>query len=120
MTPQSAKAKGRKLQQLVRDRLLAAFPALEPGDVRSTSMGNGGEDIQLSPAARKLIPFGIECKARAKGLKLLYDWLDQAAEHGTGTPLLVVKQDRFTPLVVVELDAFLGVLSGGRGQGQGG
>jgi hypothetical protein len=60
--PQSAKAKGRRLQQEVRDAVLAAFPALEPDDVRSTSMGASGADLLLSPAARKLFPYYVECK----------------------------------------------------------
>lgn len=35
---------------------------LEKDDVRSTSMGAPGEDVLLSPAARKRFPFSIECK----------------------------------------------------------
>lgn len=62
MKPQSAKAKGRRLQQEVRERILTAFPELDNDDVRSTSMGAGGEDLLLSPAARKLFPFSVECK----------------------------------------------------------
>jgi hypothetical protein len=60
--PQSAKAKGRRLQQAVRDSILAAFPSLEPDDVRSTSMGASGADILLSPVARRLFPFYVEAK----------------------------------------------------------
>ena len=59
MKPQSAKAKGRNLQKWVRDLLLENFPTLEADDVRSTSMGAGGEDVQLSPAARKLFKFSV-------------------------------------------------------------
>ena len=62
MNPQSAKAKGRRLQQEVRDAVLAAFPQLETDDVRSTSMGASGADLLLSPAARQLFPFYTECK----------------------------------------------------------
>jgi len=50
---QSAKAKGRKLQQWVRNVILELIHTLEPDDVKSTSMGAGGEDVQLSPAARE-------------------------------------------------------------------
>ena len=66
MKTSSAKAKGRRLQQKVRDLLLETFTELEPDDIRSTSMGVSGEDLQLSPAARKLIPFAIECKNQEK------------------------------------------------------
>jgi len=66
MTPQSAKQKGRLLQQWVRDKLLEYAPELEPDDIKSTSMGAGGEDVQLSPAARKMYPYQIECLERMK------------------------------------------------------
>lgn len=62
MKPSSAKAKGRKLQQQVRDLILETFSDLEPDDVRSTSMGAGGEDVLLSPLARRKFPFSVECK----------------------------------------------------------
>jgi len=61
-TIQSRKSKGRRLQQFVRDMILENFDHLEPDDVRSTSMGAGGEDVLLSPAARKVFPFSVECK----------------------------------------------------------
>ena len=60
----NAKAKGRLGQQEVRDKLLETFPDLEPDDIKSTVMGDSGEDIQLSPAARKIIPLTIEVKRR--------------------------------------------------------
>src|SRR5690606_9343639 len=98
--------------------LLAAFPDLAPDDIRSTSMGAGGEDVQLSPAARKLIPFSVECKARAR-LKSLYDWLAQAKAHGKGKPLVVVKQNHSKPLAVLEFDTLVEVLANVRGSKDG-
>lgn len=62
MTPQSAKQKGRKFQQEVRDKFLEYAPELEPDDVRSTSMGASGMDILFSPAAARVWPFDVECK----------------------------------------------------------
>lgn len=106
----SAKAKGRKLQQTVRDAILTAFPSLQPDDVRSCAMGSQGEDIQLSPTARALFPYSVECKAR-KSIGLVYDALDQARTQNTHTPLAVVKADRKKPLVVIELDAFMALLA---------
>ena len=41
MKPQSAKQKGRKLQQWVRDKLIELLD-IHPENVRSTSMGAGG------------------------------------------------------------------------------
>ena len=106
MKPQSAKAKGRNLQKWVRDLLLENFPSLEPDDVRSTSMGAGGEDLQLSPAARRLFGFSIECK-NVERLNV-WDAYDQAsANSGKHEPLLVMKKNRKKPLVVLDAETFV-------------
>ena len=106
MKAQSAKAKGRKLQQAVRDAILATFPRLEPDDVRSTSMGAGGEDVQLSPAARKLFPYSVECKNLVK--IAVFNYYEQSKTNcGDSEPLVVIKQNRSKPLAVVDLDHFM-------------
>jgi len=89
---QSAKAKGRRLQQRVRDDLIMALD-LPTEDVVSTSMGAGGEDLKLSAAARKVVPFAIECK----NVEKLNIWtaIEQAKAH-----LRPHKGDRRHPLVV--------------------
>ena len=66
MKTRSAKNKGKRLQNSIRDILLETFTQLEEDDIKSTTMGESGEDIQLSPAARKLIPYAIECKNQEK------------------------------------------------------
>ena len=108
MKPQSAKAKGRNLQKLVRDLLLELNPELEADDVQSRSMGAGGEDIMLSPAARKRIPFQIECKNQKQ--VTVYKWYDQAVEHGKYPALLVIKQNHREPLVILDASLFLKIL----------
>lgn len=103
MKTQSAKAKGRKLQQWVRDVLLdLASNKLEPDDVTSRSMGAGGEDLLLSPSARKLFPISIECKSNAR--HAVYGLLQQAKDNAPegAQPVLVIKQNRCEPLVVVD------------------
>lgn len=84
--------------------LLANAPELEPDDVKSTSMGAGGEDVQLSPAARKVYPFNIECKSRAK--MAVYQDYQQAMTHGKHEPVVVIKQNQCKPLVVVDAEYF--------------
>lgn len=108
MTPQSSKAKGRKGQHIVRDMILAAFPALEPDDVKSTSMGAPGEDILLSPAARRLVPYQIESKNKARSQ--IHTYYDQAKAHGDYEPLVVVKMDRKESLAIVEAEHFFSLL----------
>jgi len=110
MKPASAKAKGRVFQQYVRDKILDCFPTLAKDDVRSTSMGAGGEDLQLSPVARKLVPYNIECKSKATSQ--IHTYYDQAKEHGEHEPLVIVKKDRSIPLAIVSLEHFLTLLKG--------
>ena len=101
ISTQAGKAKGRKLQQWVRDSILGLFPALTQDDCRSCPMGSSGADIQLSSAAQALFPFDVECKARANGFTPLYNALSQADRKRGLTPIAVVKQDRRDPLVVM-------------------
>lgn len=106
MKSQSAKAKGRRLQQAVRDAILGTFPTLEQDDVRSTSMGASGEDVLLSPAARRLFPYSVECKNLAK--IAVYNYYEQSKTNcGDYEPLVVIKQNRAKPLAVVDLDHFM-------------
>ena len=109
ITTSSAKAKGRKLQQWTRDLILHKFPKLAPDDVKSTSMGAQGEDIQLSPAARLEVPYSIECKARRSiGV---YSFFEQAAANaGSHEPLLIIKANRKEPLAVVYADHYFEML----------
>lgn len=108
MKPRSAKAKGKRLQNDVRDLLLSIFTSLKPDDVRSTTMGESGEDVLLSTAARQLVPFQIECKNKAQ--IAVYGWYAQAKTHGEHEPLLVIKQDYSDPLVVVDAKLFFNLL----------
>ena len=51
----SAKAKGRKLQNFVVEELRKAYPELEDDDIKAQIMGVSGEDVVLSPLAKRLI-----------------------------------------------------------------
>ncbi len=110
MKPQSAKQKGRKFQQQVRDMILAAFPQLEPDDVRSTSMGASGEDLQLSPAARALLGISIECKCVEKVNIWSAFQQAQANTPPYARPMLAIKRNRSDTLAVVQLDFLLELL----------
>jgi hypothetical protein len=106
LKPSSSKAKGRGLQQWVVGKLHDAFPALEEGDIKSTSMGAPGEDVQLSPAARRAFPYSVECKSYAS--IAVYGWLTQAITNCPkgATPMLVIKQNHSKPLVVIDAEVF--------------
>jgi len=105
MKPQSAKAKGRKLQQYVRDKMLK-LAQLHVDEIRSTSMGAGGEDVLLSPTARACYPVSIECKSK-KAFAVYKDYAQAEANAGNWEPVLIIKQDRSKPLAVVDLDYLL-------------
>lgn len=106
MRPQSAKNKGRKLQQYVRDILLAFAKSLEIDDIRSTAMGAGGEDVQLSPAARKIYPWSIECK----NVEKLNIWkaIEQTEANCKGhTPMVVFKKNSKRAYIALPFDVFM-------------
>lgn len=109
MKPQSAKAKGRRFQQYVRDKIIETFPSLTKRDVRSTGMGQGGADIQLSNEAHRLFPYEVECKAR-EDLKRVYDLYEQASAHGDGEPVVFLKSNRKPPLIILAADHFFDLI----------
>ena len=107
MKTHSAKNKGRRLQQQVA-RDIAEALCLEADDVRSTSMGASGADVLLSPKAKSVFPYYVECKNQER----LNVWsaLEQA-EAGSKdsglTPLVVFKRNRSKAYAVVEWNDFL-------------
>lgn len=105
MKTQSAKAKGRKLQQWTRDRLVESLD-IHPEDIKSTSMGAGGEDVIMARAAREKFPYSIECKNQEK--INIWSAYEQAAQNsGDYTPLVVVKRNRSKPLILIDAETFI-------------
>ena len=110
MKPRSAKNKGKRLQNKVRDIILEKFDKLEPDDVRSITMGDSGEDILLSPAARRLFPYSVECKNQEK--LNIWSSLEQAEENsGKHTPLVIFKRNRSKTYAVLEFKELLKLLN---------
>jgi hypothetical protein len=69
-------------------------------------MGASGEDILLSPAARKLLPISIECKNKAS-FAVYKDYAQAQANSSVYEPVLVIKANRQKPLAVVDLEHYL-------------
>ena len=110
MKTRSAKNKGKRLQNDVRDLILETFKELEPDDVRSTTMGDSGEDILLSPAARKLFPFAVECKNQEK--LNIWSSLEQAVQNGgEHIPLLVFKRYRSKTYISMDINDLIKILN---------
>lgn len=88
---------------------MSSNPELEEGDVTSTGMGQSGEDVCLSPAARRLIPLSIECKSLARFVG--YTYYSQATSNsGASEPVVVVKANAKRPLVVVDAEYFFNLV----------
>ena len=110
-TPRSRKSKGAAFQRELKEALMEKFSSqLEEGDIKSAVMGESGCDLQLSPAAQKLFPWAVEAKRTEK--VSLRQWWKQARSNSTDKlkPLLITKQNREEPLVVMSLEDFLNLL----------
>lgn len=105
MKTSSAKAKGRRLQQWTRDRLIEELE-IHPEDVESRSMGAGGEDLIMARAAREKFPYSIECKNQEK--LNVWDAYEQAIANSKDyEPIVIMKKNGKKPLVVIDADFFV-------------
>ena len=112
MNIKSSKAKGRRLQNWVRDKLREVFvnnsllPKLYDDDIKSQTMGMTGEDIVLSPAAKKIIPYSFECKNQEK--ISIWKCLKQTENNcGKRIPVLVIKKNKTKVYAVIEFNTFI-------------
>ena len=74
-------------------------------------MGAAGEDLMLSPAARQLWPYSVECKNQ-EALNLWAAWSQACANAGDYQPVLIVKRNRHEPLAVVRAEHFVKLSTG--------
>ena len=107
MKTQSAKAKGRRLQQWFRDLLIDKL-GIHKEDIESRSMGAGGEDLIMSRSARDKFPYSIECKNQEK--INIWESYKQAEENSKSyEPVVVMKRNNHKPLVLVDAEYFIGL-----------
>ena len=107
MKTRSRKNKGKRLQNKIRDLILETFKdELEQDDVRSITMGDSGEDILLSPVARKLFPFSVECKNQER-ISIWKAYEQAETNAGNHQPLLIIKRNNSKPLAVVDAYHFI-------------
>ena len=105
MKTQSAKAKGRRLQQQFRELLIEEL-GIHPEDIESRSMGAGGEDLIMARAAREKFPYSIECKNVEK--LNVWEAYKQASENSKDyEPLVVMKKNNHKTLVVLDAESFV-------------
>ena len=107
----SSKAKGRRLQNFVRDMLREIYlPELHEDDIKSQTMGMTGEDIILSPAAREVCSFSFECK----NVERLQMWqaIEQceANKPECSAPAIVFKKNGKDPYIAISFKVFCDML----------
>ena len=109
MKTSSAKAKGRKLQQWMRNLLIEKLE-VHPEDIESRSMGAGGEDLIMARAARAKFPMSIECKNQEK--VNVWESYKQAEDNsGKYEPVVIIKRNKSKPLVVVDAEYFVSLFN---------
>ena len=121
MRPQSIKAKGRFLQKWVCEKIaeLTGFEWGKDKPIESRPMGQSGYDVRLESRVLDVFPFSVECKFQERWS--VPKWIEQAkANEAEGTHwLLVCKQSRKPPVVILEADAFFEILKrAGMGEGE--
>ena len=105
MKTQSAKAKGRRLQQWFRDLLIEKLN-IHPEDIESRSMGAGGEDLIMARAAREKFPYSVECKNQEK--INLWESYNQARQNSKNhEPVVILKRNNSKPLILVDAEYFV-------------
>ena len=111
MKTRSRKAKGRRLQNWVRDELLSLFTTLSDDDIYCAIMGESGADVKFSPLAQKIIPYSIECKNK-ETFKVIYDIIKQAQLNAkkNQVPLGIIKMNNLQPLAIVNAQHFFNLV----------
>ena len=105
MKTSSAKAKGRRFQQWVRDQLIEQL-GVHLEDIESRSMCAGGEDLIMARAAREKFPYSIECKNQ-ESLNVWKSYEQATENSGNYEPVVFIKRNNQKPLVVVDAEYFV-------------
>ena len=107
MKTSSAKAKGRRLQQWVRDKLIELL-SVDPEDIESRPMGSSGEDLIMGVQTKKIFPYSIECKNQ-EAVNVWKAYEQAESNCGKYEPLVVIKRNRSKPLVLVDAEYFISI-----------
>ena len=72
-------------------------------------MGMSGEDVVLSPAAKKVIPYSFECKNQER--LNLWKSLEQAESNCEDRqPVLIFKRNRSKIYAAIDFDHFIEII----------
>lgn len=110
MKTRSAKDKGRRLQNIVKETFREAYPEVSE-DIHSAVMGESGVDIKLSEAAKLQIPFDIECKwVERLNLREAYDQSRKNLQGEKRIPIVIHKKNRQDILVTLSFEDFMRII----------
>ena len=108
MKTSSKKAKGRKLQVWVCQKLsdISGIPYIKDGDIDNRPMGQSGVDVIIRGKALDILPFSIECKNQQSWS--LPEWIRQTKENvKEGTDwLLFFKKNNHEEIVAMDASYF--------------
>lgn len=110
MQTKSRKAKGRRLQNWLRDLILNLFPELKAEDVKVAVMGESGVDIKFSTYGKEIFNYSCECKNNER-FKAIYNAYEQNIGENR---LLIIKSNLKRPLAIVDAEHFLKLVQRGR------
>ena len=110
MKKQSAASKGRRLQNIIRSKILKTFKHLRKSDLRIARIGETGADVKLSRVAAKFFPYSVECKSQQK-MKLVYQYYAQAVKHSKNQPVLFIKMNKRPILTIIDVNHFFNLVS---------
>ena len=108
MKTKSGNAKGRRLQNWVRDQIQEWLRPIEPANIRTAIGREAGPDVILSPLAQENFPFNsIECKNQEK----ISIWAAIKQAEGYGDKfLLFFKRNHSKTYVVMDAETFFKVM----------
>lgn len=120
MNIRSAKAKGRRLAQQVKDSLLKFYANISENDINVTPASVPGADLHLSDKALSELPVIIECKNNEK--IAIWQAFEQAEQHAKNAkrslyPLLCFKRNRSDVMISMKLEHLLGLLQYAKAKG---
>ena len=108
ITPQSAKSKGRRLQQWVAKKIseVTNIPCGKDELIESREMGQAGSDIKLYGKAKEMFGYSVECKYQETWA--VPKWIKDAKKNqAKGTDwLLFMKRNQHEEVVVMDAKAF--------------
>ena len=106
MKTSSAKAKGRRLQQWVRTKLIELL-SVDPEDIESRPMGSSGEDLIMGVQTKKLFPYSVECKNQeAVNVWKAYEQCSSNTSPNVES-LVIIKRNKSKPLALVDAEYFI-------------